>query len=307
VRAGILGLIAAATMLAAAPTVAALRVVATTSDMAALVAVVGGELVAVETLVPAATDPEAFEPRPADIDRVRRARLLVRVGLGYDAWLEPLIAKIGDARLARGGDGYVDASVGIPLLEVRGQGVSDDNGHAHGAANPHYWLDPANARIVTAAVAQALMHELPDERARLDANRRRFLVELDARLERWTAALAPFAGVKLIAYHNSWPYLARRFRLDVVGFVEARPGVAPSPSHLAQLIAEGRKSRVRAIVHEPYEPEEASRFVADKLAVPVVRLATSVGSLPHIDDYLALIDFDVAALARALTGSIETR
>src|SRR5262249_51890270 len=113
VRAGILGLIAAATMLAAAPTVAALRGVAATSDMAALVAVVGGELVAVETLVPAATDREAFEPRPADIDRVRRARLLVRVGLGYDAWLEPLIAKIGDARLARGGDGYVDASVGI--------------------------------------------------------------------------------------------------------------------------------------------------------------------------------------------------
>lgn len=301
-RSGIVGLIAAAAMLAAAPAIAALRVVATTSDMAALVAVVGGDLVAVDTLVPAATDPEAFEARPGDLERVRHAQLLVRVGLGYDAWLEPLIAKIGDARLARGGDGYLDASVGIPLLEVRGQGVTDDSGHAHGAANPHYWLDPANARIVTAAVAQALAHELPAQRGELEAHRQRFLAELDARLESWTAALAPFAGVKLIAYHNSWPYFARRFRLDVVDFVEPKPGVAPSPSHLAHLIAEGRKARVRAVVHEPYEPQEASRLVADKLAVPVVRLATSVGSLPQIDDYLALIDFDVAALARALAG-----
>jgi len=305
VRAGIFGLIAAAAMIAA-PAVAAVRVVATTSDMAALVAVVGGDLVTVETLVPAATDPEAFEPSPGDLERLRRARLLVRVGLGYDAWLEPLIAKT-DPRLRRGGDGYLDASVGIPLLEVRGQSVSDDSGHAHGAANPHYWLDPANARIVTAAVAEALVRELPGERSRLEANRGRFLAELDARLERWTAALAPLAGVKLIAYHNTWPYFARRFRLDVVGYVEPRPGVAPSPSHLARLIGDGRKSGVRAVVHEPYEPEDASRFVADKLAVPVVRLATSVGSLPHVDDYLALIDFDVATLVRALAGSPEPK
>jgi ABC-type Zn uptake system ZnuABC Zn-binding protein ZnuA len=306
VRAGVFGLIAAATMVAA-PAVAAVRVVATTSDMAALVAVVGGDLVTVETLVPATTDPEAFEPSPGDLERLRRARLLVRVGLGYDAWLEPLIAKTAGPRLRRGGDGYLDASVGIPLLEVRGQGVSDDSGHAHGAANPHYWLDPANARIVTAAVAEALVRELPSERRRLDANRDRFLAELDARLERWTAALTPFAGVRLIAYHNTWPYFARRFRLDVVGYVEPRPGVAPSPSHLGRLIGDGRKSGVRAVVHEPYEPEDASRFVADKLAIPVVRLATSVGSLPYIDDYLALIDFDVATLVRALAGSPEPK
>jgi ABC-type Zn uptake system ZnuABC Zn-binding protein ZnuA len=113
--------------------------------------------------------------------------------------------------------------------------------------------------------------------------------------------LAPFAGVKLIAYHNSWPYFARRFRLDVIDFVEPKPGVAPSPAHLSQLISEGRKAHVRAILHEPYEPEDASRLVARKLDVPLVLLAVSVDSVPGTRDYLALIEHNVAALAQALS------
>jgi ABC-type Zn uptake system ZnuABC Zn-binding protein ZnuA len=300
VRAGWLGFALAAAVMIAAPALAVVRVVATTTDVAALVAAVGGEHVTVETIVPPATDPEAFEPRPGDIDKVRRANLLVRVGLGYDFWLDTLVAQVGDKRLMRGGEGYVDASAGIPLLEIRGQSVVNEGGHAHGVANPHYWLDPANAITVTAGIVEALAHLAPVERDAFVANRERFLAELEARRKRWNESLAPFAGVKLIAYHNSWPYFARRFRLDVVDFIEPKPGVAPSPAHLARLIAGGRKAGVRAIVHEPYEPEDASRLAAERLGVAFVRLATSVGSLPHTDDYLALLDFNVTALARAL-------
>ena len=112
--------------------------------------------------------------------------------------------------------------------------------------------------------------------------------------------MAPFAGTRLIAYHNSWPYFARRFRLDVIGYIEPRAGVAPSPAHLAQLIAAGRQAQVRAVLHEPYEPEDASRFVGQKLGVPVVRLAISVGSLAGTEDYLALFDYNVTTLAKAL-------
>lgn len=299
-RAGWLGFALAAAVMIAAPALAVVRVVATTTDVAALVAAVGGEHVTVETIVPPATDPEAFEPRPGDIDKVRRANLLVRVGLGYDFWLDTLVAQVGDKRLMRGGEGYVDASAGIPLLEIRGQSVVNEGGHAHGVANPHYWLDPANAITVTAGIVEALAHLAPVERDAFVANRERFLAELEARRKRWNESLAPFAGVKLIAYHNSWPYFARRFRLDVVDFIEPKPGVAPSPAHLARLIAGGRKAGVRAIVHEPYEPEDASRLAAERLGVAFVRLATSVGSLPHTDDYLALLDFNVTALARAL-------
>ena len=290
----------AAALVAVAPLWAAMRVVTTTTDLAALVAAVGGDLVIVDSIVPAGVDPEAFEPHPGDLGKLRQAVLLVRVGLGYDYWLDRIVNQSGEKRLMRGGEAYLDASAGVPLLEIRGQSVVNEGGHAHGVANPHYWLDPENAIIVTAGIAEALVRIAPGERDRVLANRQRFLSELESRRARWSRTLAPFAGAKLIAYHNSWPYFARRFRLDVTGFVEPRAGVAPSPAHLAQLITAGRRAQVRAILHEPYEPEDASRFVAQKLGVPLVRLAISVGSLAGTDDYLALFDYNVATLAKAL-------
>jgi len=256
--------------------------------------------VTVDTIVPPAVDPEAFEPRPGDLEKIRGAGLLVRVGLGYDYWLDKLVRQSGDKRLMRGGEAYVDASLGIPLLEVSGQSVVNEGGHAHGAANPHYWLDPENAKIVSLGVAEGLARVMPNESARISANQLRFVAELDRALARWTAQLAPVAGAKLIAYHNSWPYFARRFRLDMVDFIEPKPGVAPSPAQLARLVAAGKKSSVRAIVHEPYEPEDSSRFVAQKLGVPFVLLATSVGSVPEAKDYFALFDHNVATLAQSL-------
>ena len=298
-RAGLLGLVAA-TALVAAPALAAIDVVATTTDLAALVSVVGGSLVTVESIVPPGADPEAFEPRPGDLGRLRRADLVVRVGLGYDYWLDALVKQTGEKRLMRGGEANLDASAGIPLLEIRGQSVVNEGGHAHGVANPHYWLDPENAITITAGIAEALIRIAPGQREKIVANRAGFLAQLDARRARWSQTLAPFAGTRLIAYHNSWPYFARRFRLDVMAVIEPKAGVAPSPAHLSRVIAAGRKAQARAVVHEPYEPEDASRFVAEKLAVPMVRLAVSVGSIENMGNYLALFDYNVATLAKAL-------
>ena len=301
-RQAMLRLLAAASLAfaLATPASAALRVVATTTDLAALTAAVGGDLVTVESIVPPATDPEAFEARPGDVDKLRQAGLIVRIGLGYDYWLDALVNRIGDKRLMRGGDAYVDASTGIPLLELRGQSVVNEAGHAHGSANPHYWLDPNSAIIVTAAIAEALVRIAPELRPGIIANRERFLRDLEARRERWSEALASFAGAKLVAYHNTWPYFARRFRLDVIDFVEPKPGVAPSPAHLARLIAKSRSQQVRAVLHEPYEPDDASRLLATKLGVPLLVLATSVDSVPGTGDYLALFDYNIATLAKAL-------
>jgi ABC-type Zn uptake system ZnuABC Zn-binding protein ZnuA len=284
----------------AAPARAELRVVAATTDVAAIATAVGGDLITVETIVPAAVDPEAFEPRPGDLEKIRGAQLLVRVGLGYDYWLDKLVRQGGDQRLMRGGEAYVDASTGIPLLEVSGQSVINEGGHAHGVANPHYWLDPENAKLVSLGIAEGLVRVLPAESARIAANQKRLVADLDRAVAHWTAQLAPVAGVKLIAYHNSWPYFARRFRLHVVDFIEPKPGVAPSPAQLARLIAAGKAAGVRAVVHEPYEPEDASRFVAQKLGIPFVLLATSVGSVPQARDYFALFDHNVGTLARVL-------
>jgi ABC-type Zn uptake system ZnuABC Zn-binding protein ZnuA len=293
--------VALAAMLAT-PSHAALRVVATTTDLASIAAEVGGDAVAVEAIVPPGVDPEAFEPRPADLEKLRNADALVRVGLGYDFWVDALIARAGNKHLIRGGDGDVDASRGIPLLEIRGQSVVNAGGHAHGQANPHYWLDPQNAVIVSAGIAEMLVRLAPEHRDRIVANRDRFVAKLRAQLARWTDALAPYAGSKVIAYHNSWPYFARRFRLDVVDFIEPKAGVAPSPAHLARVISEGRNQQVKAILHEPYEPEDASRFVAQKLGIPVVKLATSVRSVTDTPDYLALIDHNVMATVKAFAS-----
>ncbi len=293
-------LLAAALAGAVSPASAHLRVVATTAALAALAAAVAGESASVVSIVPAGADAEAYAPRPGDVEKLQHADVVVRVGLGYDYWLDRLLGQSANAQVMRGGDGYVDASAGIPLLDVRSASVANDSGHSHGTANPHYWLDPHNAVIITGGIAEALIRRMPAEREPIIAARQRFVAALDEHMAAWTMRAASLAGVKVIAYHNSWPYFARRFRLDIAGVIEPRPGVAPSAAHLARLIADGRSAPVRAVVHEPAEPADASRFVAERLGVPVVVLAPSVGNLSGADDYFGLFDTNITALVVAL-------
>lgn len=285
----------------ARPACGATMVVTTTPDLKSLVEAVGGSSVAVASLVPPGTDAEAYEPRPADLLRLRGADLVVRIGLGYDHWLDPLLAQHADPRLARGGPGQVDASVGIPLLEVQGRSVEvQAGGHAHGLANPHYWLDPANAEIITAGIADGLARVAPDEAAAFAENRKRFLAVLAERLASWQDRLAPYAGAAVVAYHNGWPYFARRFRLNIVAVIEPKEGIAPSPARLAHIAATMREAGARVVIVEPQEPREAADAVAGRAGAHVAVLAGSVGDLPGTGDYLALFDTDVGALLRGL-------
>jgi len=281
-----------------------MRVVATTGDLASLARAVIGDLAQVETIIPPAADPEAFEPRPSDHARLKGASVVIRVGLGYDHWLDKLLSMHGDAAINRGGAGYVDASVGIPLLEVKGSSIDPANrdGHAHGLANPHYWLDPANAEIITGAIAEAGIRVAPEAAAKIIANRDGFLARLKADLVAWEQLLAPHRAARLIAYHNTWPYFARRFRLNIVDVIEIKEGVAPSPARLAKLAATIREQKIRVIVHEPFEPEDASQLLARRTGAVVVKLAPSVGSVPAATDFRALFDYNVATLARALSA-----
>ncbi|MBI3516174.1 MAG: zinc ABC transporter substrate-binding protein [Proteobacteria bacterium] len=291
-------------LVAAWPAAAELRVLASTTDLKSLVEAVGGGDVMVDSLVPAGADAEAFEPKLSDLARLRAATLIVRVGLGYDAWVDRLIRQAGDTRFFRGGAADVDASVGIPLLEVVGRGLeAQQSGHAHGAANPHYWLDPANADTITAMIAAGIGRVAPALAARVAANRLRFLTALAARTRDWQTRLAPYEGAAVIAYHSSWPYFARRFRLNIVGVIEPKPGIAPSPAHLARLVAAARDVRPRAVLHEPFEPVETARLVATRTGAPLVVLAPSVGSVSGTGDYIALLEHNVAALARALASA----
>ena len=292
-------------LLATASAAQQLRVVATTSDLASLARAVTGELAQVEAIIPPASDPEAFEPRPSDLARLKDAGVLVRVGLGYDHWLDRLLPVYGGSGVQRGAGGHVDASLGIPLLEVKGLSFDpmSQDGHAHGLANPHYWLDPDNAEIITGGIAEAVMRVAPQLTQTVIASRDDFLARLKGRQSRWEQSMSPHRGVPLIAYHNTWPYFARRFRLNIVDVIETKEGVSPSPARLARLAATIREQRIRMILHEPFEPEEAAQLLARRTGARIVRLAPTVLAVPAATGYAELFDYNVGVLAQALSAS----
>jgi len=276
-----------------------IHVVTTTTDLRSLAEAVGGDLIDAVSLVPANFNAEEYQPKPQDVLRLKNARLVVRVGLDYDLWFDRLLQASATSDIKRGGPGYVDASFGIAPLEVRGVTVGPGDGHAHGSGNPHYWLDPKNAEFITANILEGLTRIDPANTKRYEANRQAFLARLVRKLTEWETRLAPLKSMPLIAYHNSWPYFARRFRLDFADFLEIKSGVPPSPSHLAGIIQTMRTRDVRIVVREPHEPERDLAFVAAKTGASVAVLAASVGALPGTGDYLSLFETNVAALVGA--------
>ena len=273
-----------------------IQVVTTTTDLRSLAEAVGGDRVVAVSLIPPNLDAEEYQPKPQDVLRLKQAQLLVRVGLDYDLWLDRLLAQAGRPEISRGGPTYVDASFAIAVLELRGMSVGPGDGHAHGSGNPHYWLDPKNAETITANILEALARIDPANARTYEANRRAFLTRLNAKLTEWESRLSALKSMPIVAYHNSWPYFARRFRLDVIGFIETKPGVPPSASHLAAIVRDMRVRGARIVLREPHEPERDVAFVASRAGAQVVTLAASVGALPGADDYISLFDVNVEAL-----------
>ena len=284
------------------PQQARLQIITTTSDLRSLTEAVGGDRVTVTSLVPPNFDPEEYQPRPQDLTRLKGTRMVVRVGLDFDLWFDRLLAQAGGG-VQRSAPGYVDASFAIVPLEVRGVTVGPGDGHAHGSGNPHYWLDPKNAEIITGNILEGLMRVDPENAPLYEANRIAFLKRLDGKLKAWEAATAPLNGVPLVAYHNSWAYFARRFRLDIIGFVEPKPGVSPSPFHIASLISLMQARKARVIIRQPHEPERDVAFLAKRTGSKVVVLASSVGALPGTHDYLSLFDVNITALIAAAAAA----
>ena len=279
-------------------TTRAVSIAATTSDLRDLVAAVGGDRVRVESLTDPRQEPHAREIAPRQIALLKAAALLVRIGLDHEPWLPRALAAAG----ATPRD--VDVSRAVAVLDPDIPRLSADaRPHLHAYGNPHYWLDPANAHPMTARILEALATAQPDDRAFFTDNRARFLARLDAALARWRARLAPFAGARLVVVHDTWPYFARRFGLQIAGAVEETPGVPPSPAHLGRLIERMRAAGVRIIVAEPGASPAIVRRLADATAARVVTLVPSVGAEPAASDYIALFDLDVERLASALESA----
>ena len=279
----------------------ALPVVTTSTDLRALAEAVGGERVRVESLAAAVHEPHAVEVTPGQFAKLKAAALLVRIGLDHEPWLARVLRVVSDLRFAPGSPHDLDVSKSVELLQtdtprVRREGAA----HVHGFGNPHYWLDPANARPTTAAILEALVRLAPDDRDVFARNRARFLVRLDAALARWTLALAPYPGTRAVVVHDSWPYFARRFGLVVVAAVEPAPGVPPSAAWLATLTAKMREARVRLLIAEPSSNASLVSQVAARGGARAVVLVSSVGADPEAGDYVSLFELDVRRLVKAL-------
>lgn len=277
-----------------------IRVVTTSTDLKSLVEAVGGKDVTVVSLTKGYQDPHNVMIKPSYIRKLFRADLFVRVGLDHDFWGDSLLDASRNSQIARGASGYMDASRGIPLLEVPTAPVSRAAGDIHIYGNTHYWLDPENATIITKNILVGLERVAPPKAATFRENRNRFLTDLDKAIARWRKQIEPYRGTKVVAYHRTWSYFARRFDLDVVGYVEPKPGVPPSAAHLRALVGKMKEEKVRLIIVAPYFDRKTPEFIAKEVGATVLVMPVSVEGVAGVSTYFALFDHLIDSIVRAL-------
>jgi zinc/manganese transport system substrate-binding protein len=294
--------IAALAVLAAAPPVGAtVNVMAATEDLADLTRQVGGDRVKVETIARGYQDPHFVEAKPSFILKLAKADLLVVVGRELEiGWLPPLIQQSRNAKVQVGAEGYLDASLTAKILEIPTGQVTRAMGDVHPLGNPHYWLDPGNGRRIARAIADKLAAMVPADAAYFASRYADFDKRLAEAEKRWDAMMAPYKGLKVVTYHRSWPNFVDRFGLDVIGYVEPRPGIPPSPGHTIDLIAEMKRQNVKILLVEPYFDLKTPNSIGRETGAKVLVMPPSVGGDKEITDYVKLFDYDLALLVAAI-------
>jgi len=291
----------ASILLVAAHAQAAINVVTATEDLASLTREVGGDRVKVESLSRGYQDPHFVEAKPSFVLKLHACQLLVAVGRELEiGWLPPLITQSRNAKIQRGAEGYLDASLTAEILEIPTGDITRAMGDVHPQGNPHYWLDPGNGRRIAQAI-QAKLAQLSPADASYFASR---YADFDKRLaeaeKRWEAMMAPYRGLKIVTYHRSWPNLCKRFGLEVIGYVEPRPGIPPSPSHTLDLIKEMKAKNVKILLVEPYFDLKTPNSIGRETGAKVLVMPPSVGGEKEITDYIKLFDYDVSLLVSAI-------
>jgi zinc/manganese transport system substrate-binding protein len=293
-------------LLAPAIASAQLKVVATTEDLGSLAREIGGDKVAVTSLAKGYQDPHFVDPKPSFILAVSRADLLIVVGRELEiGWLTPLLTSSRNSKIQPGSRGYLDASLTVKILEIPTGQITRAMGDVHPLGNPHYWLDPGNGRRMAQVIRDKLSELSPNDKALFAQRYTDFDQRLAAAEKRWDTAMAPFKGTKLVTYHRSWPNFMERFGLEVMGYVEPKPGIPPSPSHTVDLINEMKRQGAKLIVVEPYFDLKTPQAIANQTGGKVLILAPSVGGTKEATDYITLFDYDIGLLSgtlKQLTG-----
>jgi zinc/manganese transport system substrate-binding protein len=287
----------------AVPASKKLSVVATTPDLAALAREIGGDLVVVKVLAKPSEDPHFVDAKPSHVVTLNRADALIEGGADLEiGWLPPLLETARNDKIAPGTPGLIVASKGIRLLDVPAT-LDRSRGDVHAAGNPHFLIDPANAKIVAAEIARHFAQLAPASAATFKANLQAFNAAIDAKTSEWASILAPFRGAKVVTYHNDFIYFAQRYGLQVVGTLEPKPGIAPSPAHLARIIATMRNENARVILVQPYQDRKTAETVARQANGVVVGYSQQPGAFPNTTTYIALMDNLTRSIANGLRGA----
>ena len=284
-------LLAVFTALGAGRAETAAKVVAATPELAEITKQVGGARVSVYTVARPDEDYHRMEARPSQVIQVTRAKLVVRVGMDLDMWMDALLDAAGNRGVNRGGRGYVDASVKIRKLEVPKGRVTGASGDIHVYGNPHYWLDPLNAKIIAGEVLAGLTRVAPGDATHFRKNHDRFCQQVDRRMRGWKAALAPHRGKQVVVYHKEWIYFLRQFGLREADALEPKPGIPPSAGHIAQVIKKMKSEKIGAIIVPTIYPLRFPKVVSNATGAKIAVVPYSVGSLKtkNYFDYMDLI------------------
>ena len=268
-----------------------LQVVTTIETFADFARRVGGDEVEVQSLSHGYQDPHFVEAKPNLMVILNRADLLVRVGLDLEiGWLPPLVVGSRNPRIQRGQRGDLDLSTVLEPLDIPTTKVDRSQGDIHPLGNPHYWLPPVNAVRCARGIRDQLAELRPERKAYFDEQFRKFVDNLKTAATRWEAMARPLSGLKIVTYHKSWTYVSRWLHLVEVGYIEDRPGISPSPAHLAQLIQTMRIQGVRVIIVESFYNRSIAENVAEKAGAKVVAAPSDVGATPAIKTYFDLVD-----------------
>jgi zinc/manganese transport system substrate-binding protein len=274
-----------------------LNVMTTTQDLAAIAREVGGDKVNVDSIAMGYQDPHFVEPKPSFLLKLQKADLLAVVGLQLEiGWLPPLQTQSRNAKIQIGGKGYLDMSQFCQVLEIPTGQVTRAMGDVHPLGNPHYWLDPQNGRRIAKAFQTAFSEADAADAAYFQQHYDDFDKRLGAAEKGWEQKMAPYKGRKVVTYHRSWPNFCERFGLNVIDYVEPRPGIPPTPSHTLELINTMKAQGVKLILVEPYFDLRTPNSVAQSVGGEVAQLMPSVGGVKQITTYFQLFDYDVDLL-----------
>jgi len=277
-----------------------IKVVTTLQDLKSITELIGGDKVSVSAIATGYQNPHFVDPKPSYIIGLSQADLFVTVGLDLETgWSPQLLASSRNTKIQKGSNGYIDASTGISLYQVP-TAANRAEGDIHIYGNPHYWLDPINGKQIARNIANGLERVDPANKNYYEKNLQDFDKTVDAKLKDWGAKMAPYRGTKIIAYHNEWVYFEKRFGLEIVDFMEPKPGIPPTPSQLVKVIKEIKANNIKVIISSPYFTTSSSDVVTKQTGSKALTLATSVGAFAPIKNYYDLFDYNINQLVNAL-------